>query len=73
MLIVEMIGAEIDHQCAFLLNPQPMKGNQQKRRIAILDQHFIAWWNLENLFDVEGPPPDRDEGLALTGTIEEIE
>ena len=30
-----------------------------------MDQHFIAWWNVENLFDVEGtPPPDRPEWLA---------
>ncbi|GAG02021.1 unnamed protein product, partial [marine sediment metagenome] len=30
-----------------------------------MDQHFIAWWNLENLFDVEGTPPlDRPEWLA---------
>ena len=30
-----------------------------------MDQHFIAWWNLENLFDVEDtPPPDRPEWLA---------
>ena len=29
-----------------------------------MDKHFIAWWNLENLFDVEGtPPPDRPEWL----------
>ncbi len=32
-----------------------------------MDQHFIAWWNLENLFDVEGTlPPDRPEWLAST-------
>lgn len=30
-----------------------------------MDQHFIAWWNLGNLFDVEGPPfPDRSVRLA---------
>jgi len=33
-----------------------------------MDQHFIAWWNLENLFDVEGTlPPDRPEWLARAG------
>jgi hypothetical protein len=32
-----------------------------------MDQHFIAWWNVENLFDVEGTlPPDRPEWLAST-------
>lgn len=28
-----------------------------------MDQHYIAWWNLENLFDVEDSP-DRPEWLA---------
>ncbi|MCH8013110.1 MAG: endonuclease/exonuclease/phosphatase family protein [Candidatus Marinimicrobia bacterium] len=28
-----------------------------------MDQHFIAWWNLENLFDVEGSP-DRPDYVA---------
>jgi len=28
-----------------------------------MDQHFIVWWNLENLFDVEGSPY-RPEWLA---------
>ncbi len=28
-----------------------------------MDQHFIAWWNLENLFDV-ADSPDRPQWLA---------
>jgi len=39
-----------------------------------MNNHYIASWNAEYLFDVEGaPPPDRDEGLAIIETIEEIE
>ena len=42
-----------------------------------MDQHFITWWNLENLFDAEGSP-DRPDYLAkrlaseLKGWTEEV-
>ncbi len=31
-----------------------------------MDQHFIAWWNLETLFDVDGTPPDS-QPARMTG------
>lgn len=37
-----------------------------------MTNHFIAWWNLENLIDVEDALLDRPEWLVKAGSIEVI-
>ncbi len=43
-----------------------MRTGHKKRTTTVMDQHFIAWWNLENLFDEEGSPDPSDRPEWLT-------